>query len=133
MGSVTRLAYTAPVDEGVTVKICIDQGAIVVYGSYTVLNPSSALHDFSEILTAAEGEVMPSRCLVSHITMEDVLRNSRDCSQCGDIAARRKRQLPDEETMMVTVYIAIEGASDAENQFSINSSIGSAFGMLYIV
>ena len=127
--SVTRLQFTGPRDEGVTVKICIDQGAIVVYGSYTSSNPSSALHDFSTILRAGGGEVSPSNCLVSHATIDDIMRSPRDCSQCGpdNLFERRKRRQSDEEEM-VTIYIAIEGVSDTESQFSVNSSFGDAFG-----
>jgi len=133
MGSVSRLRFSGPGNEGVTVRICIDQGVIIVYGSYTVPNPNAALYDFSRILRAAEGEVTPSNCLISHVNIEDVARNRRDCSQCGTTntsggRGRKKRQAGKDEAPIVTVFITIEGASDMENHFSVNSSFGTAFG-----
>ena len=126
-GNVARIAVTGSADEGVTVRICIDQGVIVVYGSYTSPNPSSALHNFSTILRAVDGEVTPSSCLVNHVTIEDVMASSSmDCSQCRTNSQGRKRRQSDEE--MVTIYIAIEGVSDMESQFSVNSSFGNVFG-----
>ena len=127
--SVTRLQFTGP-REGVAVRVCIDQGAIVVYGSYTSTNPSSALHDFSTILRAGGGEVSPSSCLVSHATIDDIMRSPRDCSQCGpdNLFERRKRRQSDDEEEMVTIYITIEGVSNNESHFSVNSSFGDLFG-----
>lgn len=129
-GSATRLRFTGPRAEGVTVRICVDQGVIVVYGSYAVPNPSSALHDFSTILRAAGGEVGTSDCLVSHVTIDDVMRsNPRDCSQCRTSSqGRRKRQTQKEGSTEVTIYITIEGVSDTDGQFSVESSFGDAFG-----
>ena len=126
-GSVSRLQFSGPGVEGVTVRICIDQGVVVVYGSYTISNPSAALHDFSEVLRAAEGEVMPSSCLITSATLEDVNRDGEDvCTLCEDALGRTKRQ--DDGNTMVTVYITIEGSSESESQFSVNSSVGMAFG-----
>jgi hypothetical protein len=121
-GDTTRLQFTAPGDEGVTIRICIDRGAIVVYGSYLHSNPSPAYYDFRAILDAG-GEVMADSCYVSHVTSE-VTGNS-DRTRCMNTKRRKKRQSEEE---MVTIYIAIEGLSDGENQFLINSSLGEAFG-----
>ena len=135
MGSVSRLEFSGPADEGVTVRICIDNGVVHVYGSYTITNPSAALHDFSEVLAAAEGEVMATNCLVTSATLDDVSPDE-ECSICSDTPngvnrrrRRRRRQVDNgggEE--VVTIYLTIEGASDSQNQFSINSTTGLAFG-----
>ena len=125
MGSTSRLRFTGPGDEGVTVKICIDRGVIIVYGSYTVPNPNAALHDFSATLNATGGEVMASSCLVSHVNSSDIARSMRDCSYCRPNTLGRRRRQADEE---VTIYITIEGVSDTESQFTVNSSFGDAFG-----
>ena len=126
-GGTTRFQATGTADEGVTVRICIDRGVIVVYGSYTVPNPNSAINDFSAVLIAGDGEVTPSDCLVTHADIQDVMASSMDCSLCGsNFQGRKKRQSEEEET--VTIYIAIEGVSDTESQFSVNSSFGEAFG-----
>ena len=97
----------------------------MVYGSYTDPNPSAAYYDFSYLLTAAEGEVMASSCSTTHVTMDDVAGTTEECDQCGS-SQEKKRQTEEEEE--ITVYITIEGVSDMENTFSLNSSVGSAFG-----
>ena len=115
--STARLEFSGSGAEGVTIRICIERGAIMVHGSYTDPNPSAAYYDFSYLLTAAEGEVTASSCSTTHVTMDDVARTTEECDQCS---GREKRQAED----IVTVYITIEGASDVENEFSVNSSIG---------
>ena len=76
---------------------------------------------------AVDGEVTPSDCLVTHATIEDVMASSMNCTQCRtNSQGRKRRQSEEEET--VTIYIAIEGVSDTESQFSVNSSFGEAFG-----
>ena len=115
----------------VTIRICINRGAIMIYGSYTVSNPNAAFHDFSDFLSASEGEVMAFNCSVSHITINDAMEVVDDCNQCNlGLQGRKKRQQEEEEgeARMVVVYITIEGVSDTGSQFSVNSSIGSAFG-----
>lgn len=125
MNTITRLEFSGPGEDGVTVRICIDSGAIVIYGSYTAPNPNSALHDFSAILTASDGEVAPSSCSVHHVNIDDIDPNLPDCSQCR----RRKRRQSDSEQAMVRIYISIEGASSkTESLFTVNSSNGNAFG-----
>ena len=102
----------------------------MVYGSYTVPNPNAAFHDFSNILRATDGEVMASRCLVSHVNARDVARSRTDCSECMDntIQQRQRRQAATD----VTIYIAIEGTSEAENRFTFDSSFGDAFGKILL-
>ena len=123
--SSTKLQVSGSRAEGVTIRICIERGAIIVYGSYTDPNPSAAYYDFSQLLTAAQGEVMASSCSTTHVTMDDVARATEDCDQCRS-SQKKKRQSEEEED--ITVYITIEGVSDTENTFSLNSSVGSAFG-----
>ncbi len=130
MGATARLRISGPGSEGVSIRICIDRGVIVVYGSYTSPNPNLALHDFSQELSAPDGEVTPASCLTSYITLDDVNARSEDedvCSVCrSTLPGRRKRQVSEETE--VVVYITIEGVSDTINQFNINTQIGSAFG-----
>ena len=100
-----------------------------MYGSYTVPNPNSAINDFSAILNAGDddGEVTPSNCFATHTDIPNMMASSTDCSQCRtNSQGRKRRQSEEEET--VTIYIAIEGVSDTESHFSVNSSFGEAFG-----
>ena len=126
--SISRFRMTIPEVGGVTVRICINRGAIMVYGSYTVPNPNAALHHFSDFLRATRGVVTPFNCSVSHVTIDD------GTDDCSENQRRKKRQEEEEEeeegeeARIVVVHITIEGVSDTENQFSISSSNGSAFG-----
>ena len=120
MGTVSRLQFSGLASEGVTVRVCINQGSIVIYGSYTTRNPSAAFHDFSEVLSAADGEVTPVKC---HTTYVNVMVGGRgdSCSMCKSNTIQRKKRQTDE----VTAYITIEGMSTNESEFSINSSRGN--------
>lgn len=129
MNTITRLEFSGPAEDGVTVKICIDRGTIVVYGSYTTPNPNSALYDFSDIMTAADGEVAPSNCSVHYVNIDDIDPNLPDCNQCNTVR-RKRRQSESEQAMMVRIYISIEGAA-TESLFTVNSSNGNAFGKLF--
>ena len=114
--------------EGLTVRICIERGVIKVYGSYTVKTPNSAINDFSATLFATDGETTPSNCSATHVDIQDVMASSMHCSLCGTNSQERKRRQSDDEEETVTIYIAIEGVSDTESHFSVNSSFGEAFG-----
>ena len=131
MGAVSRLEFTGPGSEGLSVRICVDRGVIAVYGSYTSPNPNLALHDFSEVLMAPNGQVTPASCLTSYATLDDVnARRSEDeeaCTTClASLPGRKKRQVNEEGN--VVIYITIEGASDTASHFNVNSEIGAAFG-----
>ena len=132
MGVTSRLEFPGSRDTGVSVRICVDRGVVIVYGSYTSPNPNAAMHDFSEILRAVNGVVTPASCLTSYATINDVGGQEDDlCNECISnlLPERRKRQANEEERERdVVIYITIEGASDALNQFTVESEIGGAFG-----
>ena len=92
----------------------------MIYGSYATRNPSAAFHDFSEVLSAANGEVIPVMC---HTTYVNVTIGGRgdSCSMCESNTIQRKKRQAEE----VAVYITIEGMSTNGSQFSINSSRGN--------
>ena len=132
MGGVSRLDLSGPGSEGVSVRICVDRGVIVVYGSYTSPNPNLALNDFSaELRAQGDGEITPTSCLATYATLDDVQASSEDeevCSVCrSTLQGRRKRQVEEEEREVV-IYITIEGASDETSHFTVDSAIGGAFG-----
>ena len=143
-----RYKFKGSQSSGVTVKICIRNGAIRIYGSYTVPNPSAALHDFSDFLNVTNGMVTPENCSVSHVDSSDVMGASNNCSLCRSSSQRKKRQILGGED--IVVHITIEDVSDketdketgtetgpetgtkndteTETQFYVESSIGRAFG-----
>ena len=115
--STARLEFSGSGAEGVTIRICIERGAIMVHGSYTDPNPSAAYYDFSYLLMAVEGEVTASSCSSTHVTMDNVTRATEDCDQCSG-RERGKQKILSQCTLQ------LKGL----NEFSVNSSIGVAFG-----
>lgn len=109
MNSVSRLRFTGSGNEGVTARICLDQGEIVVLGSSTYSTPSAALHDFRQVITA--GDCRNFFASTAHVNSARCNRNSRA-----------------NET---TLYLTIQGASTTDSQYSIDSSFGNAFGNLF--
>ena len=65
-GSISRLKFLDSSNEGVSIKICVEEGGVVIYGSYTNPNPSPALNDFMEELS----EINLKRCLTAHFRSE---------------------------------------------------------------
>ena len=115
-GSVSRLQFSGSITEGVSIRICMEEGGIVIYGSYSIPNPGAALHDFSEKLDPTS-----SQCLIYHIDKKTTSR-SKTCSSCErDNVIRSKRQVEDIET--INVYITIEGSVD-DSRFSVTSQEG---------
>jgi hypothetical protein len=117
MKSVSRKEFTAPAKVGVTVRICVDEGEVAIHGSSTYSNPNVALHDFGYTLIAGSCRNFFS------ITVYD----SADCSACV-VSNKRKSGGNAIEQHVVTLYLTIEGTSATESQYSMNSSIGNAFG-----
>ena len=110
LGVTSRLRYTAPVAEGLTFRLCLRNGHIIIYAS-TLPNPSSALYDRRETVRAS---AHPITCLTMFYEF-----GSRSTSEEN---RRRKRQLPPTETF--SLYITLEGQDDI-NDFIFNSSIGN--------
>lgn len=109
MDSVSRLRFTGSGGEGVTARICLDQGEIVVHGSSTYSTPNMALHDFSQEITAGN-------CRNFFASTADI-NDARCTSNSNGVQVNE-----------TTLYLTIQGMSTTESQYSVNSSIGNAFG-----
>ena len=110
-----RLRFIAPVTEGLTFRICIRQGRIVIYAS-TIPNPSSAQYGWRGEVTA------DSTCLT---TFYDIRGETN--TQSVQNGRRKKRQSLDSsasDTCTIPFYISLEGLDDV-NVFSFNSSMGN--------
>ena len=107
MGVTTRLRYTVPVAEGMTFRLCLRNGQIIIYAS-TLPNPSSAQYTWRDIVTAS---AQPISCL----TMFYELRMSEDNKR------RKRRQLT---ASTASLYITLEGQGD-KSEFIFNSSVGN--------
>ena len=111
MNSVSRKEFTGSIQEGVSARICVDEGEVIVHGSSTYSNPNVALHDFSTTLLAGS-------CRNFFSIPVDT---NTDCSTCNVNQDVEKKP-------NVTLYLTIEGASVVKSQYSLNSSIGNTFG-----
>ena len=106
VGITARLQFAAPTIEGMTFRLCLSQGEIIIYSS-TIPNPSSAQYIWRDTVTT-------NTCLT-------VFYNIRGHHQ----NRKQKRQTSTESDMML-LYITLEG-QDEVNRFTFNSS--KAFGM----
>ena len=107
-GGSVRISLQAPAEKGITVRLCVHRGRVVLYASKTIPNPSAALHEWVDIVTAPENQ----HSIMCHTSFYDL--NKPDLNA----ATRGKRQT--KETT-VTLYISIEGQENL-NEFQLNSS-----------
>ena len=106
-GVTTRLRLVAPVADGITFRLCLTSGRIVIYAS-TIPNPSSAQYGWrDEVIATAH----PLTCLTSYFDLYEEDGNKR-----------KRRQIS--ETATVSFYITLEG-QDEQNAFSFDSRIGN--------
>ena len=103
-----RLRFTTPVDEGLTFRLCISEGQIIIYAS-TTPNPSNAQYERRDEVSADRN--FP--CL--SIFYE---------TQSEGIGRRKRRQALSDSTKSTSLYISLEGQDDM-NVFSFNSSEGN--------
>ena len=128
-----RISFSAPAEDGITVRFCIREGQIVLYAATSVPNPSAALHDWSTTIRAPQYQHTVV-CSTTHFDDLDSPNLTPENVLPGRSTPRGKRQTNEEESddnnMMVTLYITIEGQENY-NEFSVNSSIGQYnFGKL---
>ena len=89
-----------PVD-GMTFRLDVSQGSVVMYGSNKIQNPNEAFYDFK--LSNNQPEIfVTDKTFFSSITKRQILTNNTDD---------------------ITIYITIEGQSESNN-FTLNTTIG---------
>ena len=106
MGESRLLQYPFP-NEGITLKIDVTLGQILVQGSFTIRNPTSLTADFSVTSTSSGIDYFISPGLYQSYTGD--LQTSRQRPQTGNITAN--------------VYLSIEG-QQTNNTFSLNTTFG---------
>jgi len=116
-GSVSRLKFTSSHNEGVSIKICIQVGQVIIYGSYSIPNPGPALYDFREELNAGK-----SQCLTTHATRNSTAEKD-SCLSCGSRRNRGKRLAKNDQ---FTVYVTIEGTANSSH-YTVNSDTSKGF------
>ena len=113
-GGTVRLNFPLPV-EGITIRLCVSQGYLVLYASVSSTAPNSAVNDLM---------------LEIGIGCSDVYIDSRDTGNGIDNSnqdmGRRKRQVFNStavESTNLTLYVSIEGVEE-RNSFIIQTTTG---------
>ena len=98
-----RMHFELPI-EGMTIRLCIQRGRIVFYGSFSVATPNCALNDFYANWTLKCNEMFINR------EYSGPSRNKRSTEQV----------MINKNT---TLYVVIEGVEE-ENLYSMETSVG---------
>ena len=120
-GVTTRLRYFVPHGEGITFRICLESGRIIIYAS-DLPNPGPAQYGSRREVTA---NFLPLNCETIFFQAGEVngSPNIRDNN-------RRRRRQVSSESDLIPLYITLEG-QDEENVFSFSSHDGNiSIGML---
>ena len=139
-----RISFSPPAEEGITVRICIHEGQIVLYVSTSIPNPSAAFYDWSKTLKAPNISTPQYQhtivCSTIYFENLDTPNLTPKIVLPGKSIPRGKRQASSDEEessddggdeTMVTLYITIEGQENY-NEFSLNSSVGQfEFGKIF--
>ena len=107
-GGTVRLNFPLPV-EGITIRLCVSQGYLVLYASVSSTTPNSAVNDFMlEIGTGCS----------------DIYIDPRETGNGIDNSmGRRKRQMSALESANLTLYVSIEGVEE-RNTFILHTTAG---------
>ena len=104
MGENARLSYTVP-EIGMTIRMCVAIGNIVMFASTVTTTPNSAFYDYSLNITAIEN-------------------SSIDCGEVYVISeANRRRRDVTTTTGNITLHMAVSGLQK-KNEFAIKSTTG---------
>ena len=101
-GNQARYQFLVP-EEGITVRLCIQNGRVVLYASTVVPNPNAAFYEYQ------------LECI--------------DCNNCDlyvgpEVTPGKKRSLYKRQSdTNVTLYVAVEGLAD-NSTFILDSTVG---------
>ena len=109
MGKSRLLQYSFS-DEGITLKVDVTLGQVLVQGSFTIQNPTSLTADFSVTSTTSGIDYFISPALYQ--------------SSIGDLqTSRQRRQTGSTSNITANVYLSLEGL-ETNNTFSLNTTFG---------
>ena len=107
-----RLTYQLPEGDGLTIRLCVEDGQARLYGSFSIPNPNRAFYDF--VLDA-----------ITHGQMcEDVYIVAPTADVTG--GGRKRRQV----APVRMVFVAIEGVAN-NSTFSLESDSGNTVQCKY--
>ena len=105
MGGNVRYELLIP-EEGVTIKLCVHEGIIIFYGSYTVPTPNEALHDYKrEVISSGTVSCDDAFIPSMSTTLEEFKRQTMSSGNFS------------------TFYISLEGVGE-QNEFVLDTSEG---------
>ena len=106
----SRLLLYSFTNEGITLKVDITLGQVLVQGSFIIQNPTSLTADFSVTSTTSGIDYFISPALYQ--------------SSIGDLqTSRRRRQTGSTSNITANVYLSLEGL-ETNNTFSLNTTFG---------
>ena len=145
-----RYHFQVPV-AGITVRVCITVGHVVVYGSFTVPNPNSAFYDilleFEAGLSSNETEMCKNKFInpdkippppgTPTTTSTDIppstqnMQSSTDTHKTSSVSTPQPTVIPSvgPDTQDLTdkiVYLSVVGRA-GENNFVLNGSVGNTY------
>ena len=98
-------------EDGVTVKLCVREGHIIFYASFTVTNPNEALHDYKrEVIN--EGIITCDDAFIPPVVPNDAAMPDRN-----------SRQVDGTQSSSNVLYVSLEGGGE-ENEFVLDTSAG---------
>lgn len=120
-GERIRLNFPLPV-EGVTVRLCVSRGKLVLYASVSSTSPNSAVYDWmSEIGIGCDDIFIDPRDVGN-----DNIGSNDNSNRVNTNNGRRKRQALNstmDEYVDLTLYVSIEGVEET-NSFVFQTTTG---------
>ena len=120
-GENLRLTFPLPV-EGVTVRLCVSHGKLVLYASVSSTSPNSAVYDWmSEIGIGCDDIFIDPRDVEN-----DNIGSNGNSNRFNTNIGRRKRQALNstmDEYVDLTLYVSIEGVEET-NSFVFQTTTG---------
>ena len=145
-----RYHFQVPV-AGITVRVCITVGHVVVYGSFTVPNPNSAFYDFLLEFEAEPSGKETETCKNKFISPDKIppppgmptttstatspstqnMQSSTDTHKTSSVSTPQPTVVPSvgPDTQDLTdkiVYLSVVGRA-GENNFVLNGSVGDTY------
>ena len=109
-GSNARYQYEINTEEGITIRLCVEAGRVIVYASFTIPNPNSALNHFT--LDA----------IFHNLNCQDVYIDPGEVSSIDPGSDRRKKR--QDSTVEQFLFVSVEGIASS-SRFTLETTTGN--------